>query len=62
MRQFNSITAENVMKAESINPRPGVFNFGPADAFVAFGESNGMFIVGHTLVWHKPDARVVFSG
>lgn len=53
VRQFNSITAENVMKAESINPRPGVFNFGPADAFVAFGESNGMFIVGHTLVWHN---------
>jgi endo-1,4-beta-xylanase len=53
VRQFNSITPENVMKAEVINPRPGVFNFGPADAFVAFGESNGMFIVGHTLVWHN---------
>lgn len=52
-QQFNSITVENVMKAEPINPRPGVFNFGPADAFVAFGESNGMFIVGHTLVWHN---------
>jgi len=52
-RQFNSITPENVMKAGPINPRPGVYNFGPADAFVAFGESNGMFIVGHTLVWHN---------
>lgn len=52
-QQFNSITVENVMKAEPINPRPGVYNFGPADAFVAFGESNGMFIVGHTLVWHN---------
>lgn len=52
-QQFNSITVENVMKAEPINPRPGVFNLGPADAFVAFGESNGMFIVGHTLVWHN---------
>jgi endo-1,4-beta-xylanase len=52
-RQFNSITVENVMKAGPINPQPGVFNFGPADAFVAFGESNGMFIVGHTLVWHN---------
>ena len=51
--QFNSITAENVMKAEPLNPRPGVYNFGPADAFVSFGESNGMFIVGHTLVWHN---------
>ena len=52
-QQFNSITVENVMKAGPINPQPGVFNFGPADAFVAFGESNGMFIVGHTLVWHN---------
>ena len=36
VRQFNSITAENVMKAEVVNPQPGVFEFGPADAFVAF--------------------------
>ncbi|HMP83537.1 MAG TPA: endo-1,4-beta-xylanase [Verrucomicrobiota bacterium] len=53
VRQFNSITPENVMKAEVINPQPGVYNFGPADAFVSFGESNGMFMVGHTLVWHN---------
>jgi endo-1,4-beta-xylanase len=53
VRQFNSITPENVMKAEVINPLPGVLNFGPADALVAFGESNGMFIVGHPLVWHN---------
>ena len=52
-QQFNSITIENAMKAEPINPRPGVFNFGPADAFVAFGETNHMFIIGHTLVWHN---------
>jgi endo-1,4-beta-xylanase len=51
--QFNTITAENVLKAQPINPRPGVYNFGPADAYVAFGEANDMFIVGHTLVWHN---------
>ena len=50
--QFNSITPENDMKAETINPKPDVWNFAPADAFVKFGESNNMFIVGHTLVWH----------
>ncbi|NLT68603.1 MAG: endo-1,4-beta-xylanase, partial [Acidobacteria bacterium] len=32
IRQFNSVTPENVMKAETINPRPGVYNFAPADA------------------------------
>jgi hypothetical protein len=34
---FNSITAENVMKAETLSPEPGLYNFGPADAFVDFG-------------------------
>ena len=51
--QFNSITPENVMKAALINPSPGVFNYAPADSFVAFGEKNNMFIIGHTLVWHN---------
>lgn len=51
--QFNTITAENVMKAGPINPQPGVFNFEPADALVQFGEDQDLFIVGHTLVWHN---------
>jgi endo-1,4-beta-xylanase len=50
---FNSITAENVMKAEVLLSEPGVWNFAPADAFVAYGERHGMFLVGHTLVWHN---------
>ena len=53
IREFNSITPENVMKAEVINPKPGEYNFGPADEFVEFGQQNNMFIVGHTLVWHN---------
>jgi endo-1,4-beta-xylanase len=53
LKQMNSITPENVMKAEQINPEPGVFNFSPADELVAFGKANNMFIVGHTLVWHN---------
>lgn len=52
-QQFNSITLENSMKAALINPEPGQYNFAPADSFVAFGEWNKMFIVGHTLVWHN---------
>jgi len=51
--QFNTLTPENVMKAAPINPEPGVYNFKPADDFVAFGKANDMFIVGHTLVWHN---------
>ena len=52
-RQFNTITVENVMKAEPINPQPGVYNWGPADAFVEFGAKHNMFVIGHTLVWHN---------
>ncbi len=53
IKQFNSITVENAMKPAPINPQPGVYNWGPADEYVAFGEKNKMFIVGHTLVWHQ---------
>src|SRR6187399_2635749 len=53
MKHFNSITVENVMKASLINPQPGVYNFSPADDYVAFGEKHKMFIIGHTLVWHN---------
>ena len=53
LRQFDTITAENSMKAESVNPEPGVYRFDAADAVVAFGEENDLFIVGHTLVWHN---------
>lgn len=52
-QHFNTITVENVMKAALVNPEPGVFKWQPADDFVAFGEANKMFIVGHTLVWHN---------
>lgn len=59
--QFNTITPENVMKWEHIQPEPGNFNFGPADRYVAFGETNRMFIIGHTLVWHEQTPRWVFE-
>jgi endo-1,4-beta-xylanase len=49
------------MKAGPINPRPGVYNWAPADAFVEFGEKNGMFIVGHTLVWHNQTPEWFFQ-
>lgn len=53
VRQFNTISPENVLKAESVNPEPGVYHFAPADAYVAFGEAHDLFILGHTLVWHN---------
>ena len=53
IRHFNAITAENVMKAEVLQPEPGRWDFAAADAFVDFGRSHDMFLVGHTLVWHN---------
>ena len=50
---FNSIVAENTMKAAYLQPREGEFNFASADAFVEFGLKNKMFIIGHTLIWHS---------
>ena len=58
---FNAITLENAMKAEVLNPRPGVYDFAAADAFVDFGERHGMFIVGHTLVWHNQTPEWFFK-
>ncbi len=61
LKHFNTITAENVMKAALINPEPGEYNFAPADDFITFAESNDMFIIGHTLVWHNQTPSWFFN-
>jgi endo-1,4-beta-xylanase len=62
--QFNQISPENDLKWALIHPREGAdgYDFGPADAYVNFGLSNHMYIVGHTLVWHGQTPRWVFQG
>lgn len=62
--QFNQISPENDLKWQLIHPREGNdgFDFGPADAFVNFGLSNKMTVVGHTLVWHSQTPNWVFAG
>ncbi len=64
IEQFNQIVAENDLKWLLIHPRPGPdgYDFGPADAFVNFGLSNKMYLVGHTLVWHGQTPSWVFAG
>ena len=59
--QFNTITPENVLKWEAVHPLPGKFAFDAPDRFVAFGEKNHMFIVGHTLIWHHQTPKWVFE-
>ena len=62
--QFNQISPENDLKWQLIHPRKGAdgYDFSPADAFVNFGLSNNMQIVGHTLVWHSQTPDWVFAG
>lgn len=45
IKHFNSIVAENCMKPAAIEPKKGEFHFNAADAFVAFGQTNKMFII-----------------
>ncbi|HEX6717063.1 MAG TPA: endo-1,4-beta-xylanase, partial [Pyrinomonadaceae bacterium] len=58
---FNTITPENILKWALVHPQPGKYDFTASDRFVEFGEKNGMFIVGHTLVWHNQTPRWVFQ-
>jgi endo-1,4-beta-xylanase len=62
--QFNQIAPENDLKWSLIHPQEGPdgYNFGPSDAYVNFGVSNNMYIVGHTLVWHAQTPNWVFAG
>lgn len=52
-QHFNSVVAENCMKCEEIHPEENRYDFSKADEFVKFGEENGMFIIGHCLIWHS---------
>lgn len=61
VRQFNTITPENLLKWQEIHPQPSQYNFEPADRYVKFGEEREMFIVGHNLVWHNQTPAWVFE-
>jgi len=50
--QFNLLVAENAMKFRYLHPKPDRYNFGRADALVAFARRHGMQVRGHTLLWH----------
>jgi len=52
-REFSTVTPENVMKWESVEPQRGVYNWAPADRLVDFARANGQTVRGHTLVWHS---------
>jgi endo-1,4-beta-xylanase len=51
--QFSTVTPENVMKWDTIEPTQGTLNFGPADQLVTFAKQHGQLVRGHTLLWHN---------
>ncbi len=53
IKEFNAISPENEMKWMNIHPQPDSFYFDISDKYVALGENNDMFTLGHTLVWHS---------
>jgi endo-1,4-beta-xylanase len=59
--QFNTISPENILKWAAVHPQPDRYNFEAADRYTAFGARNGMFIVGHNLVWHNQTPKWVFE-
>ncbi|MFC7246257.1 endo-1,4-beta-xylanase [Catellatospora aurea] len=51
--EFSTVTAENEMKWESLEPTRGTYNWGPADELIAFAKQNNQRVRGHVLVWHN---------
>ena len=51
--QFNTVTPENVMKWEVVEPERGKLDFTEADKLVAFAKAHKQKVRGHTLVWHS---------
>ena len=51
--QFNTVTPENVMKWEVVEPRQGQYDWSGADELVKSAQQNGQLVRGHNLVWHS---------
>jgi endo-1,4-beta-xylanase len=53
LKQFESLTPENVMKPGPIHPEENRYVWGPADEIAAFAQAHGMKMRGHALCWHE---------
>jgi endo-1,4-beta-xylanase len=60
-KNFNSITAENVMKPGPIHPAENRYFWDDADKIVEFAQANGMKVRGHTLTWHAQTGPWMFK-
>ena len=61
-REFSTVTPENVMKWEAVEPQRGVYDWAPADRLVDFARAHGQLVRGHTLVWHNQNPAWLTGG
>ncbi|HSU69088.1 MAG TPA: endo-1,4-beta-xylanase [Tepidisphaeraceae bacterium] len=59
--QFSSATAENELKPDQTEPRPGQFRFEAGDRIAEFAQQHQIAIIGHTLCWHQQTPRWMFQ-
>jgi endo-1,4-beta-xylanase len=52
LRECAHITPETALKWDAVEPGPGTFAFEPMDRLLAFAQTHGMSVHGHTLLWH----------
>jgi len=62
MRQFNSISPENVLKWGAVHPAPDRYVLEPVDKYVTLGKEHDLAVIGHVLVWHQQTPAWVFAG
>ncbi|WP_405432928.1 endo-1,4-beta-xylanase [Micromonospora sp. NBC_00617] len=60
--EFSSVTAENAMKWESLEPTRGTYDWTDADQLVEFAKRNRQAVRGHVLVWHNQLPAWLTSG
>lgn len=53
VRECAWLTPEYSLKWDAVEPEPGTHVFAPVDGLVRFGDTHGMKVHGHTLLWHR---------
>ena len=60
--EFSTVTAENVMKWEALEPERGVYDYAAADRLIQFARANNQKVRGHVLVWHSQNPAWLNEG